>query len=108
MALLRLRAAGDGRPAGAGGVGPRNPGSAAMPRRRLLEADRPERVGRRCAVAILVELDLPRDALVAVSGVRERRAKCGGVGVRAGCYERVRTDLDRVVRRQPERIDGRL
>src|SRR6266480_6999591 len=53
--LLRLRAASDGRPAGAGQVGPRGPGSGAMPRGRLLEADRPERVGRRCAVAILVE-----------------------------------------------------
>jgi len=58
---------------------PQGPGSGAMPRGRLLEADRPERVGRRCAVAILVELDLPRDALVTVSGVRERGAKRGGV-----------------------------
>src|SRR5437667_8154744 len=108
MALLRLRAAGDGRPAGAGRVGPRGPGSGAMPGRRLLEADRPERVGGRCAVAILVEFDLPRDALVIVSGVRERGAKRGGVGVRAGCHERAHADPDRVVRRQPERIDGGL
>src|SRR5206468_1602424 len=79
-----------------------------MPGRRLLEADRPERVGRRCAVAILVEFDLPRDALVIVSGVRERGAKRGGVGVRAGCHERAYADPDRVVRRQPERIDGGL
>src|SRR5438034_567513 len=79
-----------------------------MPRRRLLEADRPERVGRRCAVAILVAFDRPRDALVIVSGVRERGAKRGGVGVRAGCHERAHADLDRVVRRQPERIDGGL
>src|SRR5207247_749292 len=95
-------------PVGAGRVGPRGPGSGAMPGRRLLEADRPERVGRRCAVAILVEFDLPRDALVIVSGVRERGAKRGGVGVRAGCHERAHADPDRVVRRQPERIDGGL
>src|SRR5207247_11411955 len=95
--LLRLRAAGDGRPAGAGQVGPRGPGSGAMPRGRLLEADRPERVGRRCAVAILVELDLPRDALVTVSGVRERGAKRGSVGIRAGCHERAHADLDRLL-----------
>src|SRR5256712_6769523 len=79
-----------------------------MPRGRLLEADRPERVGRRCAVAILVELDLPCDALVTVSVSRERGAKRGGVGVRAGWDERAHAGLDRIERRKPERIDGCL